>query len=340
MKHLYLSLDEREQQITGRAAWYSFCTLLGLFFGLIFYYNLTNQVMPWSTQLIGLSVIAITFVRVVKENGYHFRLPGILPENEVTLEQPAAIRALPWALMVIWAAGLLVNNLPTTIHLVSSGTITWSAGLFGFLAGGAFGFLITRAIARDIRLGNGTIIRLVFLLCLLGLLVTSFALVASLSAPGLLTELSLNTILAQSGAFAPLSFLWSVWYGVTLSLHRKTMIADAKWDAKKSPGTVAFWAAKGAKPYLITSTIACFVFNGLALAQQFSGLALSQVVFAISGLSSFASFMSLLFGLITAVYNRKKSQKSFITALLWGAGIIAVNILVAHFTPGANKITF
>lgn len=338
-----LKLDEREQQVTGRAAWYGFCTSLLIFFALAFGYNLTGHILPWTTQLVVLAACAVTFITTVRNNGYHFRLPGILPENEVTLGQPATIRAIPWAMFVIWLAGTVVDGIPYAIQGVKTGQITTPFAIIYTLVSIALGFVFTRAIARDIRLGRGTVIRAINTFSLLnvfglGALLVVFALNPVPEA----TSMGFSRFLVPGSALVPLTFLWSLWYEITLIKNRKVMEQDSEWDPKKSFWTAEYWAAKKATTFLLViSTISYLVFNTLSLLQEYSGFdAHNPWVFVPSLIGAALGGTSLIFGIALSFWQYWKQPQPMLKALTWAAVIILVNVLVAHYTPSANTLTF
>jgi hypothetical protein len=338
-----LKMDEREQQVTSKAAWYGFCASLLLFFALAFGYNLAGLVMPWSTQLIVLVACAITFVTTVRNNGYHFRLPGILPETDVTLGQPAAIRAIPWTMFAIWLASSVVDGIPSTVRSIQSGEVSLTSGVAFSLISLFLGFYLTRAVARDVRLGRGTIIRALNVISILSILGIG-ALVAFMHIipASELPHDGLVSVLTAGAAAAPLTFLWSLWYEITLIRYRKVMEQDASWDPKQSFWTAEHWAAKHATPYILLISSVCYlVFNVLSLLQQYNVVVTSNPwVFIPSLISAAAGGVSLMLGIALSFWQYWKQPKPLLLSLLWAGVIIAVNVLIARYTPGANILTF
>ena len=97
MKHL---TDERQTKLIHKAAWVSLAVMLVTYFSIELIEAFSGGYVPVFDQLVVMFPLAMAFLILVKQDGYHFRIPSI-PETNTSVQQPAAIRSVPWLLMVL-----------------------------------------------------------------------------------------------------------------------------------------------------------------------------------------------------------------------------------------------
>lgn len=107
--------DERMEAVQQQASWKAMMVLIASYIAIGIYYAFRLQAIPFSTQLI-FFIAVITYAYLsIKQDGLSFMIPG-MPETEETLDQPAAIRSIPW----ITFFGGMVALLLVTINIFAS----------------------------------------------------------------------------------------------------------------------------------------------------------------------------------------------------------------------------
>ncbi len=91
--------DERLVQQRNQTAWYTLIVNFLIFMAISAVYALGGQHLPLVLQIMFYVPLVVFFLLGIRKGGLAFTIPGI-PESDETLDQPAAVRSLPWVVLV------------------------------------------------------------------------------------------------------------------------------------------------------------------------------------------------------------------------------------------------
>lgn len=91
--------DERLVQQRNQTAWYAMIVNFIVFMLISTIYALRGEHLPLALQIMFYTPLVTFFLLGIQKDGLAFAIPGI-PENEQTLSQSAAVRSLPWVVLI------------------------------------------------------------------------------------------------------------------------------------------------------------------------------------------------------------------------------------------------
>lgn len=146
-----LSPDERQATIRNRSSYFAFCALVFTFLCIALVSAARGLYVAKSTQILFVVAVIVFTIRLLHDEGAQFRVPFIM-ETKTSLDQPQAIRSLPW---IILLSGLMITPLAALSHgfydymywLSALDAIHMEGGLIiGTIISAIFSFLLAKWI--------------------------------------------------------------------------------------------------------------------------------------------------------------------------------------------------
>lgn len=223
----YITLrDEREQRVMETSAWRSTIVLVLTYLIISAIYMFTQQPTPWSLQVL-FWVTFVTFAaNSIKQEGYSFIIPG-MPETKETLNQPAAVRSLPWITMfggfILIILGIFrsIPMLHRTFEYSYAETAVFviCASILSLFLNWLFALWIKKGVRWFISLAIvGSIIQIIVQIAGMGLIATT-----SVTSEGSEPIASPANFFTASEAIA---LVMAVWLLYVLVRYRSLMIKD------------------------------------------------------------------------------------------------------------------
>lgn len=216
--------DERTNQVRGNAAWYGLLTLFISYLALSIGYSVSGQVVPWTTQLLFYVPLIIFAITNFKQDGYQFLIPG-MAETPTTLDQPAALRSIPWLILVNAILSFIFFSVTRPIYTYFK-VDHISAVLIINLLLSIPGFIASYYYAERIKRGDRLFINLSKLLAFFSVFVGS--------------PVTAYVMHANQSQFPPspadiFFFISNIWIWLNLMRYGKRMIDDGQSYEKLAP---------------------------------------------------------------------------------------------------------
>jgi hypothetical protein len=236
--------DERQQAVQQQASWKAIVVLIFGYIAIGAFYAYKLETVPWSTQAIFFLAFITYGYFSIKQDGLSFVIPG-MPETEATINQPAAIRSIPWLTFFGGLIGVFLGAVSGTAAILKINPPILQVVVFiALLLLVIFLIIINWAIAWQIKKGNPFWIRITFGCCVMNILGYTSTIIHTINHSFMATfytGLANNPFpipLPATAIFVVITTFWSVW---VILKYRKQMIEDgksyqklAKIDAPKS----------------------------------------------------------------------------------------------------------
>ena len=116
--------DERQAEVRNHSSYVAFCAFILAYLGIALISTARDSYVPLSTQVLFVATIIVFAARILHDEGAQFRVPFII-ETKTSLNQPQAVRSLPWILLV---SGLGITPFGS-IALISQYSQYWQSPL-------------------------------------------------------------------------------------------------------------------------------------------------------------------------------------------------------------------
>lgn len=239
-------IDERQEMVKQSASWKAFIVLVIAYLGMGIYFDLNNQIMPISTQIIFFLAFGTYVYQSFKNDGYSFLIPFV-PESRGTLDMPKGARFVGWATFWISVITVFISAVRGPVELVSANFFSWPWAVLVSVILLIVSFLFHWYIAMRIRLGSKFWIYLNIImvyLSILTILLIAFATVADKLLPPVTPEpivtneqgfdSAYSELDANNGSFSDyFNYIYAFIIAYFITKYYKVMISEGEELQKK-----------------------------------------------------------------------------------------------------------